>query len=228
MSTRQDLRQRSELFLHARALKRRLSGSGLGGHLAGIVLARPRWGRSIAFKSLGHDALYRSLEESRRFCRDRPLGKALHRQGMSFREIHARPGLHLSLEPGELVRVHLDRSAPAVGIDPDGTCLYAGRQAALHLWLDVLPSLARRSTRHSGYRGAGSCSTPGQMLTTGRVMPRTSSGSDTVGGSGEPGLESQWFDPSGVRALMRGRAPPPSLRLVTVLPTKRWSSQWVG
>lgn len=136
--------ERRRFLKQSGALRRNLETVGLGAHVHGLILQRPLWGRSIVFQSLGPKELIRFLEKSQRFCRDRRLGRALHPRGISFREIESHPGLHLSVQPGGLLTVHLDHSTPAVGINPDGACAYSNSQAARHIWRDVLPSLGSR------------------------------------------------------------------------------------
>lgn len=136
--------ERRRFLKQSGALRRNLQNVGLGEHVHGLVLQRPLWGRSIVFQSLGPEDLTRFLERSQRFCRDRRLGRALHPRGTSFREIESHPGLHLSVQTGGLLTVHLDRSTPAVGINPDGACAYSNSEAARHMWRDVLPSLGSR------------------------------------------------------------------------------------
>lgn len=162
--------ERRRFLRQSLALRRRLGASGLGEHVHGLVLQRPPWGRSIVLQSHGPEELLRALERSPRFCRDRRLGRALHPRGISFREIDSRPRLHLTVGEDGLLTVHLDESAPATGVKPDGTCAYSNYRTARHLWLDVTPSFGARGSMWKA-RGRpetvpaapGSCTEPASL-----------------------------------------------------------------
>lgn len=69
---------------------------------------------------------------SGRFCRDTPLGGALHRGSTSYREVSDGDSLHVSIDEGR-VSVHVDHFSPVAGTRDDGCCTYSVRAVLAHL-----------------------------------------------------------------------------------------------
>ena len=75
-------------------------------------------------------ALFRHLERSGRFHRDRALGRVYHPGAVSLRENVANDSLHITVE-GNRVSAHVDRVSP-LGARPERRPRYAARRIALH------------------------------------------------------------------------------------------------
>ena len=139
------------LVVAGRTLLRRLGRSKLDAHVRAMLLARPARGRSLRYATAGNERLLLALAHDPHFCRDTAWGGVLHRGRPSFRELGP-GGLHIAVEPHDLISAHLDRETPTVGRGDDGTCLYARSRTVRHIRRDVVPSLGRRPEARAPHR----------------------------------------------------------------------------
>jgi hypothetical protein len=173
-----------------RALYRQLGRHGLQSFVTSLLAHRPVRGRSVVFSTAGNRLVEDAVVRAHRFCRDSRVGGVLHPGRRSLREIGP-TSLHVILERGDRLSVHVDRSGPAVGARADGGCIYDHRRTAGHIRQDVLSSLRRGPW---GWGRAGD----------GRAAARTEHAPPVVrfGSPGAPGPHAPSLD----------RRPPPGRR----------------
>lgn len=97
---------------------------------------------------------FADLVASGRFCRDTPVGGILHRGTVSLREISDGDSLHVCVDGGDRVTVHVDHLSPVAGARADGTCRYSVGAVVAHLLGHVRDQVQRAT---SGVRGRHRC-----------------------------------------------------------------------
>ncbi|MFP5376793.1 MAG: hypothetical protein ACLGIO_08440 [Acidimicrobiia bacterium] len=124
--------------------ERRAGDAGGGGRTLQESLARrPRRRRGPVDDHILDDraALFRELESSRRFHRDRVIGRVFHPGAVSFRENVRNNSLHIIIE-GNRVSAHVDRVSP-LDPRPERRSRYALGRVALHNLSGMAADLVR-------------------------------------------------------------------------------------
>jgi hypothetical protein len=91
------------------------------------------------------------LDGSGRFFRDRAIGRVFHPNTRSYREVSATDSVHLVVDAGHRVSVHVDRVSPLL-VRSGRDCRYSLMRAIAHNVCVAVESLARLVRRQHGHQ----------------------------------------------------------------------------